>query len=268
MNTGPILLVDDEPVVLRIHAAAVKQFGFETIIAETAGEALSLVRAYRPSLVISDVQMPGEGGFDFVDALERSGLKMMPVVYLTGYDDIDIVRGGLRAGGDDFIIKGGSVERLRNRIAFWLASGFQELPSDLRRRALIAANALKGDHFSRVEDHLAFDGALARRVAGMMRRELEALPGDYGARLIERVCFLGRLSKLIIEESRAFGDFVRFPDYVIAVMNILKPVWQRELWPLLTRFEDWACDLRFVCAGVEPLKPFRDYDWFQDGLER
>ncbi|MCJ9429250.1 response regulator [Kordiimonas marina] len=268
MNTGPVLLVDDEPVVLRIHAAAVKQFGFETIIAETAEEAVSLTRAYRPSLVISDVQMPGEGGFDFVEALDRSGLKAMPVIFLTGYDDIEIVRGGLKAGGDDFIIKGGSVERLRNRIAFWLASGFQELPSDLRRRALIAANAVKGDHFSKVEDHLTYSPALTQRVLKAVRAEMAPLGADFGVRLVERVCFLGRLSKLIIDECASFGDFVRFPDYIIAVINGLNPVWKREMWPLLGRFEDWACDMRFVYAGVEPLKPFREYEWFVEGLER
>jgi CheY-like chemotaxis protein len=266
MEKGLVLLVDDEPVVLRMQAAAVRQFGFETLIAETVEEAIRVVRAHRPSLVISDVQMPGEGGFDFVEALDRAGLKTMPVIYLTGYDDIEIVRGGLKAGGDDFIIKGGSVEKIRSRIAFWMVSGFTELPSDLRRRALGAANAIRGDEFSQVEDHIKVSDAMIERASSWMAEELIGLPEDYGSRLVERVCFLGRLSKTIIDHSESFGDFLRFPDYVIATVNRLDPPWRRELWPLLARFEDWACDTRFVLSGMEPLKPFQEYDWFIDGL--
>lgn len=267
MRNGPILLVDDEPVVLQIHAAAVQHFGFETIIASTVEEGIDYTRAYRPALIISDVQMPGEGGFDFVEGLERSGLKNMPVIFLTGYDDIDIVRGGLRAGGDDFIIKGGSVDRIRHRLAFWMASGFTELPSDVRRRALSAANQVVGDKFTNVESHMQIDAEITRRVAARLHDELLELPDDYGSRLVERVCFLGRLSKITIEEARSFGHLIRFPDYLSQVNKELDRSWSKEIWPLFKRFDDWSCDTRFILAGVEPLKPFYEYDWYADGLD-
>lgn len=267
MRKGPILLVDDEPVVLQVHAAAVRHFGFEAIIAETAEEGLSFVRSHRPAMVISDIQMPGDGGFDFISGIERSGLKTMPVIFLTGYNDIDIVRGGLKAGGDDFIIKGGSIERLRNRIAFWMAGGFSELPSDVRRRALVEANAEIGDEIDNVESHLKFSQTTLETIEDRIREELEPLPSSYGKRLIERVCFLGRLSKIALEESRGFGDLIRFPDYIIAINNHLEMPWSRELWPLLKRFDDWSCDTRFVLAGVEPLKQFFEYEWYVEGLE-
>lgn len=267
MRKGPILLVDDEPVVLQVHAAAVRHFGFEAIIAETAEEGMGFVRAHRPAMVISDVQMPGDGGFDFISSIERSGLKTMPVIFLTGYNDIDIVRGGLKAGGDDFIIKGGSIDRLRNRIAFWMAGGFSELPSDVRRRALVEANAEIGDEIDNVESHLEFSQTTLEIIEERIKQELAPLPSSYGKRLIERVCFLGRLSKIALEESRGFGDLIRFPDYIIAINNRLQMPWCKELWPLLKRFDDWSCDTRFVLAGVEPLKQFFEYDWYVEGLE-
>jgi DNA-binding response OmpR family regulator len=267
MRSGPILLVDDEPVVLQIHAAAVQHFGFETIIASSAEEATNYTRSYRPSLIISDVQMPGEGGFDFVEGLERSGLKNMPVIFLTGYDDIDIVRGGLRAGGDDFIIKGGSVDRIRHRLAFWMTSGFNELPSDVRQRARSAANQVIGDQFKSVENHMRVDAEITQRITARLHEELQQLPNDYGTRLVERVCFLGRLSKIVIEEGQSFGHLIRFPDYLTLVIKALDPPWGQEVWPLFQRFDDWSCDTRFVLAGVEPLKPFVEYDWYADGLD-
>ncbi len=266
MKDGTVLLVDDEPVVLQVHAAAVRHFGFEAIIADTAEEAAGIVRSQRPALIISDIQMPGEGGFDFVEALERSGLKNMPVVYLTGYDDIEIVRGGLRVGGDDFIIKGGPVEALRHRIAFWMASGFQELPSELRRRALKSANMAKGDNFGGVEETFAGASDLVRSVKGKIKAELDNVPDHFGVNLIERVCFMGRLSNLLIQESDAFGDLIRFPEHIDAVVRQLDVVWAKDMWPLFRHYEDWCCDTRFVLAGVEPLKPFSQYDWFLEGL--
>ena len=268
MKTGPILLVDDEPIVLQLHAAAVQHFGFEAIIAATAEEAMQYTRAYQPALIITDVQMPGEGGFDFIAGLDRAGLKTMPAIFLTGYDDIDIVRSGLRAGGDDFIIKGGSIERLRNRIAFWMVSGFTELPTDVRRRALTGANTIAGDTFSNVEQHMQINSDVMRRISARMSDELSELPETFGVRLVERICFLGRLSKIVIEESQGFGDLVRFPDYVVGVVRGLDISWKNDVWTLFTRFDDWACDTRFVLSGVEPLKQFFDYDWYVKGLDQ
>lgn len=267
MKDGTVLLVDDEPVVLQVHAAAVRHFGFEAIIADSAEEAANLVRAHRPSLIISDIQMPGEGGFDFIEGLDRSGLKNMPAIYLTGYDDIEIIRGGLRAGGDDFIIKGGPVEALRHRIAFWMTSGFQELPTDVRRRALQSANQAKGDHFSGVEATFAGASELVRTVKTKIEAELSNVPDTYGERMVERVCFMGRLANLLIQESDAFGDLIRFPEHIDAVVRQLDVTWAKDMWPLFKRFEDWACDTRFVLAGVEELKPFSNYDWFLEGLQ-
>jgi len=267
MKDGTVLLLDDEPVVLQVNAAAVRHFGFEALIAENAEEATALVRSHRPSLIVSDIQMPGEGGFDFMEGLERAGLKNMPAIYLTGYDDIDIVRGGLRAGGDDFIIKGGPVDALRHRIAFWMASGFKELPAEVRRRALQAANLVKGDSFGGVEANFAGASKLVQSVRRTMADELKNVPGSYGERLVDRICFMGRLSNLVIKESDAFGDLIRFPEHIDAVVRQLDVPWKNEMWPLFQRFEDWSCDTRFVLAGVEELKPFTEYEWFIDELQ-
>lgn len=266
MRKGPVLLVDDEPVVLQVHAAAVRQFGFDAVLADTAEQALEIARDRKPALVISDVQMPGEGGFDFIEALNKQALKTMPAIYLTGYNDIDIIRGGLRAGGDDFIIKGGSVDILRRRVAFWMASGFNELPRDLRRRALGKANAVKGDTFTGIKEHFDTETGVLVRARDRIVAELAMVPEGYGERLVERICLLGRLSNILISESTVFGDFVRFPDHMDQIIRHLNVSWAKDMWPMFARFEEWACDARFVQSGVEPLKPFVDYSWFVDEL--
>lgn len=264
MRNGPVLLLDDEPVVLQVHAAAVRQFGFEALLADTAEEALQIARTHQPALVISDVQMPGEGGFDFISALNAQGLKNMPAIYLTGYNDIDVVRGGLRAGGDDFIIKGGSVDVLRRRIAFWMASGFSELPKELRRRALIKANAVKGDAFPGVKAHFDRDTGVLERSQKRILEELAAVPKDFGMRLVDRICLMGRASNILINESEEFGDLVRFPDHMDQIFRRMDVPWAKDMWPLFENFEEWGSDKRFVMAGVETLKPYDQYEWFEE----
>ncbi|WCL55682.1 response regulator [Gimibacter soli] len=262
MERGPVLLVDDEPVVLRMQAAAVRQFGFETIIAESADEGISMVRRFNPSLIVSDVQMPGRDGFEMLDELGTRGLKTMPVIYMTGYDTLETVRRGLKAGGDDFIIKGETVDRLRQRIAFWATSGFAGLPLELRRRTLEASYKVEDDKVRQVEAYIGADRDLVRDVAAEIGRELVPVHPGYGKRLIERICLISRISKLVMERSRTFGDYLRFPDYVFNVTRDVGPEWADESWTILKHFDDWTLDPRFGRAGASPLQCYRDYSWF------
>ena len=261
MVHAPVLLVDDDPVVLRVHAAAVKSFGFRTQYAETAEEALDLIDQEDYALVISDVQMPGEGGFDLVRQLWESGQKRMPVLYLTGYDDLEIIRSGLRVGGDDFLGKGQSVNRLRERIAFWMASGFQGLPKDIRRRAIAEANTMEGDSFTGMKSSITCREPVVDRVMQAVEEELALVPLEYGERLIERMFIMARVAKLCIEHSDGLGDYVRFPDHMYQVMTRIKPGWRPAFQVLFGQFDDWAKDYRFIRAGAEPLAQIDHYDW-------
>ncbi|MFC3050709.1 response regulator [Kordiimonas pumila] len=263
MGNGTVLLVDDEPVVLQMHSSAVRHFGFEVLIAESAEEGIALTRKYSPALVISDVQMPGEGGFDFIASLVEQDLKNMPAIYLTGYDDIDIVRGGLKAGGDDFIIKGTSIEVLRQRIAFWMVSGFKSLPVDIRRRAIAAANAVSGDSFPGVMHHFRMESDIVSRISRRVQAELSTLPDTFGCRLIERVCFMARVTKVALEESADFAEYVKFPEILFRAVQSLDITWASGMASLYANFDDWASDDRFGEAGLVPLEKTMDYTWYE-----
>lgn len=261
MNRYPVLLVDDDPIVLRLNSAAVTSFGFETVLAENVEEAIDIAWKTKLAFVISDVQMPGEGGFDFVAHMIRKDLKTMPIMYVTGYDDLEIIRAGLRAGGDDFLRKGLPVEKLRTRIAFWMASGFKGLPGELRRRALIKANELKGDQVSSMSHALEETDGIAKKVNQQITAEIKALPSSYGGRMIERVVVLARISRMILDECETLGDVVRFPDTLFMVVQTLRPKWWPALTVLLADFDTWAVDPRFNVGGGQPLARLEDYDF-------
>lgn len=262
MSDISIVLVDDDPMISRLYGAASARIGFQSATANTAEEAIELVKEYRPSLVISDVQMPGMGGFDFAGELKRQGLKTMPIIYLTGYDDIEIIRGGLRAGGDDFLIKGLPIVAFTERATFWMGSGFIGLPDEIRRRAINAASKVIGDTLPPVKDCVQLNEEILKSVEKQIRKELKNVMksegcADYGARQIDRILFLGRLSKLILDYSLGFGDLIRFPDYVLQIVMRLKLPWRKEVPILLKYYAKWEHDIRFIRAGVEPLAPFK-----------
>ena len=262
-----VILVDDEVVTSRVFGAAVVRAGFQTAYAGTASDALEMIREYQPGLVISDVQMPGVDGFEFVREMGVQGIKTMPVIYLTGLNNMSVITDGLSAGGDDFILKGSAIKWINDRVNFWIGGGFVGLPYEIRRRAMIAAKAYQVDTGMEIGENVMLSDEIFAEVARQLQDELQAVPKDYGTRLIERLMFMGRLSKLTFDACRGFGDYLRFPDYVVRVTYHLKMPWARELAPLLKYFDQWSIDIRFVRSGIEPLAPVQDYAWFRDGMD-
>lgn len=80
------MIVDDEPLARRGIAARLKKAPDVTIVRQCAGgrEAIEAIRDLAPDLVFLDVQMPGVGGFDVVEAIGAEQLP--PIVFVTAYE--------------------------------------------------------------------------------------------------------------------------------------------------------------------------------------
>ena len=103
-----VLIVDDSPTIRGFAKLCLKSLQIEVKEAQDGSEAIALVRAAPPALVIVDVNMPGMDGLAFtreVRADKRPEIARMPVVLLTG-DRLDTVREQGRAvGATDFLAK-------------------------------------------------------------------------------------------------------------------------------------------------------------------
>jgi len=85
-----ILLVDDDPAVLMLYELMLNDLGYDVIPKPDAGSALELIRQGVPmDLVITDYQMPGMNGLEFIGVL-RQILPSIPVLMLSGYCNADI----------------------------------------------------------------------------------------------------------------------------------------------------------------------------------
>ena len=112
-----VLLVDDEPGMLLATKAGLSQRGFTVEAAEGADAALKMIRAQKPSIVISDLVMPGTNGFElFQEVRKQADLKSLPFVFLTGIDDYYAKKFGKEIGGAAYITKPVDLDELEQII--------------------------------------------------------------------------------------------------------------------------------------------------------
>ncbi len=101
-----ILIVDDNPHVLKLLKISLERAGYEVFTAENGDEGLEFANRIQPDLIISDVMMPQTDGIEFCWMIrENSSIPMVPFIFLTSLDDREMEIRGFRAGADEYLIK-------------------------------------------------------------------------------------------------------------------------------------------------------------------
>lgn len=117
VGAGRVLVVDDSAPNLALLERLLTREGYTVLTASDGVEALPLVERNKPDLVISDVRMPGQNGFDLCRAIKaRPATRLIPVVLLTALGGTHDRIAGLDAGADDFISKPFDAHELRARV--------------------------------------------------------------------------------------------------------------------------------------------------------
>src|SRR3954447_12345189 len=100
-----VLIVDDDPVQLRLTAEVARRAGFTPVTASGGDEALSLLRA-DPGFgaMILDLVMPERDGMAVLDALQRGNFSI-PVIVQTAHSSLETVVSAMRNGAVDFFVK-------------------------------------------------------------------------------------------------------------------------------------------------------------------
>lgn len=101
-----LLVVDDEPNLLRAVAACLKAEDYEVSTARSGHEALLQLAEVVPDLIISDIRMPGMDGYKLARQLRGSPrTALVPIVFLTAKDETADRIEGFRAGIDAYLTK-------------------------------------------------------------------------------------------------------------------------------------------------------------------
>lgn len=101
-----ILIVDDEPVNVRILENLFAKEGFLTISAGSGDEGRRLARSEHPDLILLDIMMPGKDGFETCkEIVHDPSISDVPVIFLSAMDDVQSKVKGLSIGAVDYITK-------------------------------------------------------------------------------------------------------------------------------------------------------------------
>jgi DNA-binding response OmpR family regulator len=101
-----VLLVDDEQSLLKAAAVGLKDRGFSVHTVESGELAIEAIHSLKPSIVVSDLAMPGMNGFELYQEVKKSAeYKLLPFIFLTAVDDFYARKFGKQLGGAAYITK-------------------------------------------------------------------------------------------------------------------------------------------------------------------
>ena len=112
-----VLVVDDDADIRALANLALSQDGHVVSEASSGGEALTLIDAQAPDLLVLDLLMPGQGGLEVLRILRsRPATAALPVVVLTAMDDEANTRAGFELGATDYVTKPFTIPQLAARV--------------------------------------------------------------------------------------------------------------------------------------------------------
>src|SRR5689334_21302978 len=124
-----VLVIDDEPPILRFLRTSLTAVGHRVVTAENAADALAMLAAEKPDVVILDLGLPDRSGFEVITEIRRQ--SSVPIIVLSARSDERSKVEALDLGADDYIGKPFGMAELMARIRAALRHRFQaqgELP--------------------------------------------------------------------------------------------------------------------------------------------
>jgi len=108
-----ILVVDDEPTIVRLMEFILARQGHEMIVAVNGEEALQKTRAHKPDLVLLDIMMPRIDGYEVAQQLRADPeTASVPIIMLSAKAQEEDIRRGAEVGVDAYVTKPFSPEHL------------------------------------------------------------------------------------------------------------------------------------------------------------
>ncbi len=112
-----IMIVDDEPINLKIVDSMLKMENYNTLLINDPAAACDSAVKNQPDVILLDVSMPGISGFEVCKQLKSNVMtSKIPVLFLSGQNSSEFVIRGLETGGQDYITKPFNAPELLARV--------------------------------------------------------------------------------------------------------------------------------------------------------
>jgi two-component system, OmpR family, KDP operon response regulator KdpE len=118
-----ILIVDDEPQILRFLRASLPPHGYECVEADSGGLAIKSFTKTRPDALILDLGLPDQDGFAVIQAVRA--IALTPIIVLSARSDVEGKVRALEMGADDYVTKPFDMAELLARLKAALRHGLQ-----------------------------------------------------------------------------------------------------------------------------------------------
>ena len=202
-----LLVVDDEPNLLRAVAVCLRGEGYEVTTARSGAEALVRLAESVPDLIVSDIRMPGMDGYQLARHMRAaSRTALVPIIFLTAKDETSDRIEGFRAGVDAYLTKPFEPDELVAVIKSIL-SRVERTHAEIAR--LVGAEHREGETFLIDDEDLT---EAEGRVAGAVARGLsnKEIASEFGisVRTVEN-----HISHILAKKS--FSNRVEIARYVM-----------------------------------------------------
>ena len=167
LRNNTFLIVDDDPVFSQVMSRSLTRRGYNTIVAESAEEALPLIEQHQPSLASLDLKMEGDTGLNLLPSL----LKLVPdckVIILTGYSSIATAVEAIKLGAVNYLPKPADTDEILAALKQTGANPSQEIADKP-----MSVNRLTWEHIQKVLTENDGNISATARQLGMHRRTLQ-----------------------------------------------------------------------------------------------
>ncbi|MFN8636425.1 MAG: response regulator [Chloroflexota bacterium] len=123
-----IVVCEDDPVILKLLQVALRETGYELLVATDGVAGFDLIERERPDAILTDVTMPGMSGLELADAVRaRADLAHIPIVFLSASAQRMHLEEGYRHGATAYVAKPFRAAGLREAL-HWVLEGRPDQP--------------------------------------------------------------------------------------------------------------------------------------------
>jgi CheY-like chemotaxis protein len=217
-----LLIVDDDPDVLKVLKEMLKSLSYEVLGLEDSREAASRIDRQKFDAIFLDARMPHLDGFTLARHIRVSASNASaPIVMLTGYDDVDTMRAGFRAGITFFLGKPPELAKLSGLLRCLHGAMLREKRSYVRLPLRTVVTCEKDEHrFTSTSINISeggilleYSGGLAVGDSAVLRFSIPQSPGMLNPRATvvrkeppDRIAL--HFVDLDPEERKAIKDFI------------------------------------------------------------
>lgn len=225
-----ILVVDDDPVQRMLLVTALEKSGFVSIESDNGEDGLRKCLDLRPDVLILDVMMPGRDGFDVCEEVRKSAsLKNLPVLLITGLDDVASIERAFEVGATNFLTKPLNLKTVGHYVKYMLRSSKMEQQVTSARRLAEEASAAKSQFLANMSHEL--------------RTPLNAIIGFSEIISTQTLGPVGNLK--YIEYTK---DIYTSATHLIGIINDILDISKIESGDFLLNLQ--ACNLSDICQRV------------------